>query len=109
MRLLERVAFESVIHVHTILEPGGSGAWDEVIERMRAYTAWCLWNDKRFYAELLDPQTQQGIWDQAPTLEIVSDPDERAMYERLFGPLEVEEQYALRRQQRHQVYQVDQA
>ena len=109
LQLLERAAFESVIHVHTILEPGGSGAWDEVIERMRAHTAWCLWNDKGLYKELLDPQTQQGIWDQAPTLEIVNDLDERAMYERLFGPLEVEEQYALRRKQRQQVYQGDQA
>jgi len=83
--------------------------WDEVIDRMRAYTAWCLWNDKGFYEELLRPQTQHGIWDQRPTLEIVRDPDQRAIYERLFGPLEVEEQDELKRQQDVQIYQAEQA
>ncbi len=108
LQILARTAFESVIHVRTILEPG-PGVWDEVIDRMRAYTAWCLWNDKGFYEELLRPQTQYGIWDQTPTLEIVRDPDQRAIYERLFGPLEVEEQEELKRQQDLQIYQAEQA
>src|SRR5574341_2184396 len=107
--VLARVAFESALHVHAILDPvhilerlkGSSaaktsvsdhardGAWNEVVDRLRAYAAWCLWSDRLYYEELLDPRTLEGVYDPPPTRELVSDPQARAAHEAFCGPLDL--------------------
>ena len=113
--VLARVAFESALHVHAILEPvhilerlkgsnaakttvtdrARDGAWNEVVDRLRAYAAWCLWSDRLYYEELLDPRTLEGVYDPQPTRELVSDPQARAAHEAFFGPLDLRNEHEL--------------
>lgn len=122
LRVLERIAFETDLHVHAIIEPvvvlqklekgpGGrttvsdgakQDAWRSVIDRMRAYTTWCLWGDRDFYEYLLRRKTQDGIWDPSPARAIAGDPEERAAFEVLFGPLPVHNKHELERDQAKQ-------
>jgi hypothetical protein len=83
LELLKRTSFELLLHTLTVLEA------DPVI-RLRAYAAWCLWNDRIFQKELLDPGTLDSIWNPKPAEDIMNDPVARELHERLFGPLTVE-------------------
>jgi hypothetical protein len=83
LELLARTSFELVLHAQTVSE-------SEPIERLRAYAAWCLWNDQKFQTEFLDPRTLKGIWNPEPAKAIVEDPKQREVYEKLFGELDAE-------------------
>jgi len=61
-----------------------------VVDRLRAYAAWCLWSDKNFYQELLDPRTQRNIWDSRPAREILENAKKWQQHEMLYGPLNSE-------------------
>ena len=32
------------------------------VDRLRAYTAWCLWHDKAYFKEVLNPKSMRDIW-----------------------------------------------
>ncbi|MDD3847148.1 MAG: hypothetical protein PHC90_12435 [Syntrophorhabdaceae bacterium] len=65
-------------------------AYRSVVDRLRAYTAWCLWSDKNYYQELIDPRTQKNIWDSGPAREILQNAKKLQSYERFYGPLDSE-------------------
>lgn len=109
LQMLSRLTFESVLHIRTICEPVSKlcelkstafktkiseqalqRGWNDAIERMRAYTAWCLWNDRQFYQELIDERTLNEVWNPNPARDIANDPEKLAIHETLFGPLGVE-------------------
>lgn len=61
-----------------------------VVDRLRAYAVWCLWSDKNYYQELIDPRTQKNIWDPGPAREIFENNEKLQCYERFYGPLDSE-------------------
>jgi hypothetical protein len=83
LELLSRTSFELALHALTVSEA-------DTVDRLRAYAAWCLWNDRHFQKEFVDPPTLKGIWNPQPAEDIMKDADERRLYEKLFGPLTVE-------------------
>ena len=83
VELLSRAVFEMVLHAFTIHEI-------EPIKRLRAYAAWCLWNDHHFQMKFLDPSTLSRIWNPHPAVDIAKDAESRRVYEELFGPLDIE-------------------
>lgn len=76
--LCQRNTFELMLQMHTILDPirmsknasldkprlkdSGEYAMRSCIERLRAYTAWCLWHDKAYINEMLNPKSMRDIW-----------------------------------------------
>jgi hypothetical protein len=37
-------------------------AFRSCADRLRAYTAWCLWHDKAYFKEVLNPKSMRDIW-----------------------------------------------
>lgn len=76
--LCQRNTFELMLQMHTVLDPMRAVlneapqnqhlkevreyAMRSCIERLRAYTAWCLWHDKAYYIEMLNPKSMRDIW-----------------------------------------------
>jgi hypothetical protein len=66
--LTQRNTFEVMLQMHTIMDPlrmfkskshhsnEQEYALRSCIDRLRAYTAWCLWHDKAYYKEVLNPK-----------------------------------------------------
>lgn len=109
LQVMDRMAFECLMHAEIILEPVAKlwnakkkgvnvivsdsfevRAWQQVRQRLQAYTAWCLWNDRFYYTELLDYRTLYHIWDPAPGLRARTAKKQIPDYEILFGPTEIE-------------------
>jgi hypothetical protein len=77
--LSQRNSFELMLQMHTIVDPirnlkkaaphrSRSNNPEEYalrssIDRLRAYTAWCLWHDKAYFKEILNPKSMRDIWD----------------------------------------------
>ncbi|MGQ0658371.1 MAG: hypothetical protein ACT4NU_09805 [Chromatiales bacterium] len=80
LEILNRIGFELFLQVYTITESNRK-------DRLRGYCAWCLWNDRDFVRELVDPKALDGIWDVSDVRDIVEDPLGREVYESLFGSL----------------------
>ena len=104
-----RSTFEWVLHAYVITEPwfdllgleksghkvvisgrSRNYSYKMTIERLRAYSAWCLWSDKVFYKDLLHPKTLAGIWDPLSAKNIVENEKDKEGYERFFGSIKVE-------------------
>jgi hypothetical protein len=80
--MAQRNTFELMLQAHTIVDPvrklnDGSTkssrprdaqeyAFRSSIDRLRAYTAWCLWHDKAYFKEVLNPKSMRDIWDIEP-------------------------------------------
>ena len=109
LQLTARNVFELSLHVHVVVDPvlhlysmtqssakvtisRRSKEWvhRQTIDRLRAYTAWCLWHDRAYYQEMLDPRTLTGIWNAEPAKSIKSDKKALEQYEHLFGKLAAE-------------------
>lgn len=73
----------------------------QTVDRLRAYTAWCLWSDRTYYAELIHPKTITGVWDPSPAREILADRQSLNGYESFFGKLEAEVDEAKLRESQH--------
>lgn len=73
----QRNTFELMLQAHTILDPirkldnkapGKSRieyseyGMRNTVDRLRAYTAWCLWHDKAYYNEVLNPKSMRDVW-----------------------------------------------
>jgi hypothetical protein len=71
----------------TILEKSKQYVMQEAVDRLRAYTAWCLRQDIFSYEKILEQETFNGIWSPDSALEIATDPDKIDAYEAFFGPL----------------------
>ena len=106
---ISRITLEIQLILNTILDPlfafyklkdsnckitdfdkSESDAIMDVLDRMCAYTAWGLWNDKKYYSEALRKKHLDQIWDPNPVDEIISDPNRKKAYESIFGPLPLE-------------------
>ena len=107
LHLLSRTAFEADLNVLTMLhgavDDQGADDHDAVIDRLRAYAAWCLWQDMALYDSLLnernlraafDPRVSQGL---AQSLE--DDPEKRRWFEELFGPVVPDDDVQVARQE----------
>lgn len=105
LQSLSRATFEWMQHQFTITDPihdliehiqtsreivMTEYAYRSVVDRLRAYTAWCLWSDKNYYQEIIDPRTQKNIWDSRPAREIFKNPEKLQCYEKFYGPLDSE-------------------
>lgn len=106
LQALWRIVLELWLQITTILEPilefhnpekspnisanTEQEAWDQVLDRLIAYTAWCLLNDIRLYNELIQNHNLEAVWNPNPAREIAKNPDNRKAFEAIFGPLKVE-------------------
>ncbi len=105
LQSLSRATFEWIQHqlaitdpVHDLLENKQANrkvvmtdyAYRSVVDRLRAYMAWCLWSDRNYYRELIDPGTQKNIWNPGPAREIYRNTEKLQCYERFYGPLDSE-------------------
>jgi hypothetical protein len=79
-----RNSFELMLQTHAVIDPlrklnlknkssGGAAtgtglnankeyAYRACVDRLRAYTAWCLWHDKAYFTEILNPRSMRDIW-----------------------------------------------
>lgn len=78
-----RNSFELMLQTHTVIDPlrklsqktasgeAGTGtglntireyAYRACVDRLRAYTAWCLWHDRVYFTEILNPRSMRDIW-----------------------------------------------
>jgi hypothetical protein len=78
MLLAQRTAFELMLQAHAIIDPlrklnaeapsqppvdsAKEFAFRSCVDRLRAYTAWCLWHDKAYFKEVLNPKSMRDIW-----------------------------------------------
>jgi hypothetical protein len=75
--LSQRTSFELMLQAHAVIDPlrklseenDGSSTTNEkefafrsCVDRLRAYTAWCLWHDKAYFKEVLNPKSMRDIW-----------------------------------------------
>jgi hypothetical protein len=102
--LCQRNTFELMLQVHTVLDPcrtsnGGkldgtqsknNGEYElrSCIERLRAYTAWCLWHDKAYYNELLNPRSMRDIWNYDAYLSMLKIANPPSQMERFLEKVE---------------------
>jgi len=78
------------------------------VDRLRAYTAWCLWADKLFYRKIIRPDNLNEIWNPEPAKSIVENEDDLERHEKIFGKIEIEvdeEQLKAQRRQMKSAYQ----
>lgn len=109
LRMLARASFEQTLHAHIILQPvlkiySGLKDTEEkvipadllrngenaVLERLEAYTAWCIWNDQLFYEQIVRPETLNAAWDAEPVNQIAHNQKSLEAYEALYGTLTIE-------------------
>jgi len=108
LQMIARCTFEWQLHAHVIMDPisdlhaqeksnpkvvvlgSRERSLRETVDRLRAYTAWCLWSDKDYYEEFVHPRNLAGIWDTSPAKEILADGQRLELYKRFFGSLDVE-------------------
>lgn len=103
LKMISRSTFEWILHLRVIMEstvdkPDNNlknnglknGRASQIIDRLRAYTAWCFWSDKAYYEECVDWRTLAGLWDESTALNIMKDEQQLKMHEENFGPLNVE-------------------
>jgi hypothetical protein len=73
---VERMAFELALHLHLILEPLGkkdgedSPPRETVIERLRAYFAWCAFSDLQYWTKWIDEENLTFTYDPKPGREL---------------------------------------
>jgi hypothetical protein len=81
MLLAQRTSFELMLQAHAIIDPlrklnmeapsrppVGSAkefAFRSCVDRLRAYTVWCLWHDRAYFREVLNPKSMRDIWSSA--------------------------------------------
>lgn len=85
LNVLARAAFEQVLHLQTITEPINSDK--EILARLNAYAAWCLWNDKILYNQIVQKENLDGAWCLKPAKEIANNEESLKAFEALFGQL----------------------
>jgi hypothetical protein len=97
LHVFNRAAFEAVLQLQVIVElpqDMQDDRFDEstlrslVIDRLRAYAAWCLTYDERYYQSLLDPDYLKSVYDPEPDRNFIAQLGaNRAKYEAVFGPI----------------------
>jgi hypothetical protein len=87
LTVLERMSSETDLQIRLITEPlleGGyknEDGWQETMNRLRAYSAWCLWSEKKLLEEMTDPRTLRKAYDTRTAREVLSDPELRKFFE----------------------------
>lgn len=108
LQTISRSTFEWWLHVMAIIEPVYDRIKSEesnhkivnldlyrgmnikTIERLRAYAVWCLWNDRKYLYERVNPKTLEAAWDPNPAKDILSDEARLEEYETFYGRLKSE-------------------
>jgi hypothetical protein len=93
MEVLERIAIETFMHIHTIVEPiakSGRNGEEMVIDRLNAYSAWTLGEDMRSAINLSQESSLNMVWDPSPARDIKNNPEKREAHEALFGEITIE-------------------
>jgi hypothetical protein len=104
LQILDRISFELMLHLHTILDPlvcvekksksVSSGPAETrntmIVDRLRAYTAWCLWNDLDYLQDFTHPETLKHIWSPEPARGIMADSENYAEYVKYYGEIDTE-------------------
>jgi hypothetical protein len=93
--ILNRTAIETFLHAHVISEPFKHSKSTKnyrriIIDRLCAYTAWTLLEDKSLLWESLKKQNLDMIWSPAPTNRIRGNPSFLEIYEAMHGRLDLE-------------------
>jgi len=119
LEILQRIMMELELQLHRILEPisdlgkwqslpikvtiekkAEEIAWNKVMERMCAYTAWGLFNDMQHHKQFLE-RFMDGVWDPRPAAElhnrIQNDPLSKMFHELLFTELNIQGESELRK------------
>ena len=65
-------------------------SFKQTVDRLRAYTAWCLWNDRLYYKEVVNPKTLDGVWDRTAAKSVLEDEENYEWYEKCFGELNID-------------------
>jgi hypothetical protein len=92
LQLVYKNTFELMLQVHTVLDPvsdwqksqaagargaeakyGEEFAFRSTIERLRAYVAYCLWHDKAYYEEMINPRSFKDVWDFTPPSSVATE------------------------------------
>lgn len=120
LKTISRSTFEWNMHVYVITEPiiklqnpGKTNkkkvvdlesvrefSYKKLIERLRAYAAWCIWSDRDLNRKLLHPKTINELWDHTIEKEILSNSKSKEFHERFFGKLDIETDEKIIRQNR---------
>lgn len=117
LNILSRVVEELSLQVFTVIEPQQEmselrsshlkvNISDETrnelnrqtVLRLEAYRSWCFWNDLDRYRNLLKPEVFEALWDDSIRWEIARDENEKMIYEKLFGPLQLSDPEELQKQ-----------
>ena len=109
LHLLKRAILEFEQHIFTIFEPLGNitekcekhsniisinpkrKSKFEVIDRLKAYAAWCLWCDKGYLEYCLKPEVLNEVYNSEDALNLLSSFDsleDKNSHEKLFGKLD---------------------
>ncbi|HUW49015.1 MAG TPA: hypothetical protein VMW36_09775 [Patescibacteria group bacterium] len=91
LRIISRAVFEDSLHGQMLLEHDQDD-WD-VNDKLCAYVAWCLWNDRQVFTEVLD--NLDKIWSSSPTNDIALNPKMRNAFESVFGKLNLQSEHKL--------------
>lgn len=93
LQLIYKNTFELMLQVHSVLDPvfnlhkmpqmdftkadvnnnDAEYAYRSTIERLRVYVAYCLWHDKAYYEELINPRSFKEVWEFTPNSWFVDD------------------------------------
>lgn len=104
LTLLDRSATEASLQVSTIAETFGDAGdpsdSDEVRERLHAFLAWTIWNDRAVDQSLLDHMGR--YWSGEPTRRVLAAGESNALFERLGGSPEIANEHELERERAQQ-------
>lgn len=105
IQLLYRSSFEARLHLMSIVDViedhvnenthEGSQSTDTVvaesiIDRLRAYLSWCIWNDKSYLAGHTRDDHLREAYDPKPAEEILSNDKMKRFHEMNFGDISIE-------------------
>ena len=122
LQTISRSTFEWNMHVYVIVEPiiklnnsskpninkvvdlesVSEFSYKKIIERLRAYAAWCIWSDRDLNKKLLHPKTINELWDHTIEKKILSNSKIKELHERFFGKLDIETDEKILRQNRQE-------
>ena len=71
LRIISRAVFEDSLHAQLLLKES-SPSVTNISDRLSAYAAWCLWNDRKVYQDILS--NLEGIWSSSPVNDIATRP-----------------------------------
>ena len=98
LQILDRISFELMLHLHIILDTfvcvekknHAETRNTMIVDRLRAYTTWCLWNDLGYLKDFTHHETLKHIWSPEPARGIMADSENYAEYVKYYGEIDTE-------------------